>query len=137
MKANLIRAAALGFIAFLIAVVLIANRGEGGQWWPFLEHIPYGDKLGHIGLFGTLSFLCDLAFPGRRFGRRRLFITTTTIVLPTIISLEELSQLFIPFRNFDILDWLADLIGLAAGQTAADWCARLFRSASESKENTP
>jgi hypothetical protein len=125
LKANLIRLAALGFIAFLIAAVVIANRGEGAQWWSFIHEIPYGDKLGHIGLFGTLSFLCNLAFPSRRFGRQPFLITLTTLVLLTIVSLEELSQAFIPTRSFDVLDWLADLIGIAAGQTAADLCKRL------------
>lgn len=133
-KLNPIRAAAFGFIAFLIAVVFIANRGEGNQWWPFIERIPYGDKLGHIGLFGTLCFLCNLAFPSRRFGRRPFLITLTTLVLLSIITLEEISQLFSPYRHFDTIDWLADLIGLAAGQTAADLCTHLFRRAMASDE---
>lgn len=119
-----IRLAALAFGLFIIAAVIIANRGEGSQWWSFIHKIPYGDKLGHIGLCGTLSFLCNLAFPSRPFGHRPFLVTRTTLVLLTIISLEELSQLFIPTRSFDLFDWLADLIGLAAGQTAALLCNR-------------
>ena len=118
-KPNLVRASAFGFIAFLIAVVVIANRGEGAQWWPFLDKIPYSDKFGHIGLFGTLGFLCNLAFPNRRITRLGKFITKTTLILLVIISLEELSQAFIPSRTLDLFDWLADLLGLAIGQTAA------------------
>ena len=118
-KPNLSRALALGFAAFLIAMVIIANRGEGGQWWPFLEKIPYGDKLGHIVLFGTLGFLCNLAFPGKRLPWSAKLITKTTLVLLVIITLEELSQAFIPSRTLDLQDWLADLLGLVIGQTAA------------------
>jgi VanZ family protein len=41
------------------------------------------------------------------------------MVLLTVISAEEIAQAFIPFRSFDLIDWLADLIGLATGQTLA------------------
>ena len=126
-KPHLISAAAIGFGVFLIAVVFIANRGEAERWWPFLYHMPYGDKIGHIGLFGTLCFLCNLAFPSRHFGRRPFLITLTTLVLLAVITLEEISQLYIPTRNFDLLDWLADLVAITAGQTAACLYPRIFR----------
>lgn len=116
---HLIRASAAGFILFLLLVITLANRGEGDPWWSFIHHIPFGDKVGHIGLFGTLGFLCNLAFPSRRFGGNPFIVTKTTLVLLALITVEELSQIFIPSRSFDIIDWLADLVGLACGQTAA------------------
>ena len=85
------RIAAFLFIAFLLVVVSIANRGEGGNWWAFLGRIPYGDKLGHVGLMG---------------------------------GAEELTQAFIPTRTCDLFDWLADVVGITAGQLLA---ARLRR----------
>jgi VanZ family protein len=113
------RIATLIFGLLIIAVVITADLGYGAKWWPFIDRIPNGDKLGHIGLFGTLGFLCNLAFPSRRFGRHPFLITTTTLVLLALISLEELSQAFIPTRSCDLFDWLADLSGLAIGQLAA------------------
>ncbi len=113
------RIAAFSFGFFIIAVVIIADLGYDAKWWPFIDRIPYGDKLGHIGLFGTLGFLCNLAFPSRRFGYCPFLVTTTTLVLLALISLEEISQAFIPARSCDLFDWLADLIGLAIGQLAA------------------
>ena len=113
------RIAAFSFGLFLIAVVIIADLGYDAKWWPFIDRIPYGDKLGHIGLFGTLGFLCNLAYPSRRFGCRPFLVTTTTLVLLALISLEEISQAFIPARSCDLFDWLADLTGLAIGQLAA------------------
>lgn len=118
-KLTLIRCFACGFIAFLLAVVVIANRGEGNQWWPFLSSIPYGDKAGHVGLFGTLSLLCNLAFPNRRPSRLPSWITKTSLVLLTIVTLEEISQAFLPARSLDLFDWLADLLGIACGQALA------------------
>jgi len=122
-----LRVITFGFILFLIAAVIIANTGNGHHFWSFIHQIPGGDKLGHIGLFFTLSFLSNLAFPSRIFGPRPFLISLTTLVLFTIVSLEEISQAFIPTRSCDIIDWLADVIGLGTGQTAAIICKSLCR----------
>lgn len=114
--------AAVGFIVFFIWIVLIADLGEGKPWWSFIEKIPYGDKVGHLGLVGMLSFLCNLAFPARKHGA---VVTRTTLVLLIVLSLEELSQGFIKGRTLDFYDWLADLAGLAIGQIGAAWIHKL------------
>lgn len=119
MKRALSVTAALGFVAFFVIIIQIANRGEGGRWWAFIDHIPYGDKVGHLGLVGTLSFLCNLAIPAWKFSRLPRFVTPTTLVLLVLLTAEEFSQAFQPFRTCDFYDWLADLAGLALGQIAA------------------
>ena len=97
-------------------MVIIANRGEGDRWWPFIHNIPYGDKLGHVGLMATLSLLCNLAFAKKPLS---FLPSRITLILFLIVTLEEISQTFIPTRTPDPLDWLADLIGLALGQLSA------------------
>jgi hypothetical protein len=116
---SMLRILAGCFILFMILIIAIANRGEGDRWWSFIHHIPYGDKLGHLGLMGTLSLLCNLAFSPRPFPFLPSSITRVTFILFLLISLEEISQAFIPTRTCDPLDWLADLTGLALGQLAA------------------
>lgn len=108
--------AAVGFIVFFICIVMIADRGNGTPWWSFINEIPYGDKMGHLGLMGTMSFLCNLAFPSRRPDFVKRFFTVTTLVLLALISGEELSQGFIATRTLDFFDWLADIAGLSLGQ---------------------
>lgn len=110
---------AVSFIVFFIWIVVIADRGNGTPWWSFIERIPYGDKVGHLGLIGMLSFLCNLAFPSRQPGFLPRFITLTTLILLVLLSMEELSQGFIRSRHLDFFDWLADLAGLAVGQFCA------------------
>ena len=134
MKRTLARMAALAFIAFFITIVGIADRGEGDQWWAFIGHIPYGDKVGHIGLIGTLTLLCNLAIPPRPSTRLTRFITLTTLVLLVMLSLEELSQAFLPTRTCDFFDWLADLAGLALGQFTASMLRRRIFPVSGSLE---
>lgn len=110
---------AVGFILFMVVIVAIANRGEGDRWWSFIHTIPYGDKLGHIGLMGALCLLCNLAFKRRHYRFLPPSITRVTFILFVLVTLEELSQAFISTRSCDLFDWLADLVGLALGQFAA------------------
>ena len=120
--------AALAFIGFFIIIVGIADRGEGDQWWAFIGRIPYGDKVGHLGLTGVLALLCNLAVPPGPSTRLTRFFTLTTLLLLLVLSLEELSQAFIPARTCDFFDWLADLAGLTLGQSAASKLRRrIFR----------
>ncbi|MEI6178651.1 MAG: VanZ family protein [Verrucomicrobiota bacterium] len=119
MTRTLPRIAAIAFILFFIAICVIADRGEGSGWWGFLDHIPQGDKLGHLVLIGTMAFLCNLAIPTKPRPWLPRFITLTTLVLLVLLSLDEVAQAFISTRTCDIFDWLADLVGLALGQTAA------------------
>jgi len=119
----LLRILAGGFILFMLVIVTIANRGEGGRWWAFIHSIPCGDKLGHVGLMGALCLLCNLAF------------TRVTFILFTLITLEELSQAFIATRTCDPIDWLADLTGLALGQMAATGIRKGFHKMSPTTIN--
>ena len=119
MNRTLPRIAAAAFILFFIAICVIADRGEGSRWWGFIDHIPQGDKLGHVVLIGAMAFLCNLAILPRSRPWLPRFITLVTLVLLVLLSLDELAQAFIPTRTCDIFDWLANLAGLALGQTAA------------------
>ena len=80
----LLRVLAGGFILFMVMIVIIANRGEGDRWWSFIHAIPYGDKLGHVVLMGTLGLLCNLVFTPRPLRFLPAFITRITFVTPQI-----------------------------------------------------
>jgi hypothetical protein len=116
LTALICRFAAAAFASMMVVIICIANQGEGSRWWAFIHQIPYGDKLGHLGLMGTLSLLSNLALTPRYLHLLRIPITRVTAILLLLISLEEVSQAFIPTRNFDLLDLLADIAGLAVGQ---------------------
>jgi hypothetical protein len=116
---KLIRWAAFSFIAGCLGMIVIADCGKGPQCWGFLNVIPYSDKIGHLFLIGTLTLLCHPAFPPRHQRRYLWLFTRTSLIILTVISLEEPAQAFIPSRTCDLGDWLADLAGLLAGQTMA------------------
>ena len=110
----------VGFAVFLSFVIRIANTGRGGRYWSFLDRIPYGDKLGHMLLMGTLCFLLNMALRCRTVplgGEVRIFLGTLLVAL--FVLGEEISQIFLPSRTFDFVDLLADAIGIAL----ASWLA--------------
>ena len=63
-----------------------------------------------IGIFGTLSFLVNLIL---RAAAIRLWKTTFlkgSAIVASIVTLEEVSQLFFRSRSFDLGDLAADLL---------------------------
>jgi hypothetical protein len=104
------------FTTAFVAIIAIANHGGGERLWGFLTDIPCGDKLGHLGLVGTLSFLLNLVLDGRRGHDRRGSLMSGSLILLVVMSLEEVSQAFLPHRSFDLLDGLANLIGVICGE---------------------
>ena len=74
--------------------------GQGGLW--LIDLLPYGDKLAHAAAFGLLAGFFWLAL--RSFW--------WPIVLSSLYGLsDELHQRFVPGRQFDLLDLLADITG--------------------------
>ena len=109
---NLTRLAALAFLLFIVWVIYMANAGHNSVFFDFVAAIPYGDKLGHVGLFGTLTFLTVLAsqFAGWMLNNTRLYFAAIAVTL--FVIGEEISQAFIPSRTFDVADLSADAVGI-------------------------
>ncbi|BDS06213.1 hypothetical protein NT6N_12530 [Oceaniferula spumae] len=104
----------------LLAVIAAADfsfstglaESKASHWF---HSIPAGDKLGHFLLFGGLSFIANWVLAGcvrcRRVAdvRRHLLLT---LVVWLLVILEECSQLYLPHRNFDRWDIVADSAGI-------------------------
>ena len=91
-----------------------------------VKSIPFGDKIGHFFLFGTLSYLGNITLKFRilRLGNLKLYIGTA-IVLGFVI-IEECSQIFIISRTFDYSDLAADILGITLGTFAAYFSKSFF-----------
>ena len=99
-------------------IIYLANHG-GGSLWNFITDLPFGDKLGHIGLVGTLSLLLNIVLGGRRAPGKFSRIMLGSLVVAIVMTLEECSQAFFPARSLDLLDGIANLAGVAAGECLA------------------
>ncbi|MCL2915652.1 VanZ family protein [Shewanella corallii] len=105
-------ALALGFFGFILWVIYLANTGQQSIFFQFIAGIPYGDKLGHFGLFGTLTLVANLALSCRYWRIGRVKILRGTLLVSLFALLEEGSQSFLPNRTLDWQDLLADAVGI-------------------------
>lgn len=112
------------FILVLILIVLIANLGLGFEYFPFIYAIPGLDKVGHFFLMGVLSFLVNLLFKAKKTQIFSLNFLIGSLVVILVVTLEELSQLFLIYRAFSWLDLVFDLGGIFLGGRLASWLLR-------------
>ncbi len=105
-------------LAYASAVVLLiaaADRGVLVVSW--LAALPAGDKIGHFVLIGLLSYLANVALapqgavPSRRC-RRSLSAFRGSLLIGALVVAEEVSQLWIANRAFELADLAADAAGI-------------------------
>lgn len=113
---------ALAFFSFLLWVIVAADSGRPNYFLQLAASMPYGDKIGHVVLFATLALLLNFATKARQvaFGPIRLYLGV--VLTLGFALLEEGSQLLFPSRSFELLDILADLLGVAL----ATWVTTAF-----------
>lgn len=109
------------FILVLILIVLIANLGLGPDYFPLIYTIPGFDKVGHFFLMGVLSFLVNLLLKAEKTKLFSLDFLIGSLVVILVVTLEELSQLFLIHRAFSWVDLVFDLGGIFLGGRLANW----------------
>ena len=100
------------FALFILVIIILADMGLLGILG-FVNRIPFGDKIGHVVLYGILTLLLDLtlfqSFPSRNPGRVAL---TSGLILALLIGIEEYSQQFFPNRTYSLADLAASYLGV-------------------------
>ena len=108
----LIRLLLVSFTVFIAWIIYLTNTGQTDGFIVFVQHMPYGDKAGHVILSGILTLLTNLALKCRSIGFGRLRIPLGTAIISVVVLLEEFSQMYIPVRTFSGWDLLSDFIGI-------------------------
>ena len=90
---------------------------------------PGQDKLFHLIAFGILGFLAMGALQASHEGypTRQVWLVAVAVMLYGI--LDECHQYFVPGRNADVYDVLADAIGGLLGAWAMYWLVRVLAPA--------
>lgn len=121
-------------IAVLVATSLLLLWGtafDGYRFGPVrsvLRALPYGDKVGHFGLYGAITVGVLMLV------RTRTQAITAALLVILVGIGDEFRQLTEPHRNFSISDVLANLGGVALGLLAVLLLSRVLnrRAISES-----
>ena len=109
---KLISFLAVSFLTFILWIIYLANTGSDSVFFQTVGSVPYGDKLGHFGLFGLLVYLFNFAsrFSTYSIGQFRIYYGSSVVLVFAL--LEEMSQHFFATRTLDWQDILADLVGI-------------------------
>ena len=113
------------FIIALFLIVVIANLGLGSTYFPFIYSIPGLDKIEHFFLMGVLSFLINFLLKTKKIRLLSLDILLGSLVVVLVVTLEELSQIFLVYRAFSWLDLVFDLGGVVLGGQVAVWLKKM------------
>ncbi|MGB0897986.1 MAG: VanZ family protein [Psychrobium sp.] len=103
---------AICFFIFILWAIYVANTGQSNGLFNVVSTLPYGDKIGHFCLFGILTLFANLATRCRTFKMKKFSIYWGSFSVWIFVTIEELSQHFLPTRTLDIYDYIADLIGI-------------------------
>ena len=103
----------LGFILFLLGIVYLANTDS--DLLKIFYGIPNFDKVGHFTLFGILAFFVNKAMGCKKTQVLGNVVLTGSLWIILFVGLEEVSQIFIATRNFDVSDLMYDLVGIYLG----------------------
>jgi VanZ family protein len=78
-------------------------------------YIPFMDKVIHLMEFAILGFLLSFGFVLSLKYRLKAKAYLTFLSGALLGALDELHQYFVPGRSAEILDWVADVLGILVG----------------------
>ena len=121
-----IKIIALIYIFILAGIIFVADL-HGTSYFAFVGLLPFGDKIGHFCLMGMFSLVVNLALSATTIGIWKLRYLLGSLIVLTIVTIEEFSQIFVRGRGFDSGDLLADAAGIFIfGETARFVAQRYF-----------
>jgi len=99
---------------FVVGILTLMPASDVPQV-SWMDNIPNFDKLVHAALFGGLAFLFALPLLKSGFSEKQKINYSIKISLASVvwgITIEFMQKFFVPSRDFDLLDWAADTIGV-------------------------
>ncbi len=120
------------FFVFIVWIIYLANTGGHSLFFDWVRVIPYGDKVGHVGIFGFLTFIAIIASRFKGFCLKSIKVYYGAVCVALLVVIEECSQAFVATRTFDVYDLAADFIGI----TGASVMAFLIHQKIKSSQNS-
>lgn len=113
------------YILILAVIIFIAGNKGTRYLLSFVGNIPYGDKLGHFFLMGGFSFLLNAVLNAKTFKLWKLKYLLGSLIVLIVVTIEEISQIFVRGRTFDWGDLIFDFLGIFLfGELARFICTR-------------
>ncbi len=114
------------YIFILAGIVVLADMRRTQYLFTFIKSLPLGDKIGHFCLMGIFSLLLNLALSAKTFRFWKLNYLLGSLIVLTVVTAEEFSQIFIRGRTFDASDLVFDFAGIFIFGEMARFICRTF-----------
>ena len=106
---------------FIVVIIVLADTRKLGFLYALYD-FPFGDKIGHLFIFGLLSLVVNLSVLSNKSPSNNSFLSElynkkavikTSLILALLVGLEEFSQRWFASRTSDLLDLSASYVGIA------------------------
>lgn len=102
----------LPLILFCLVIYIQSANPSPGQ----IPSIPFIDKVLHFIAYGIMGILFYRAYRTLRVGENMRLLILLSVVSATLYGIsDEYHQSFVPFREADVMDVVADFFGSACG----------------------
>jgi VanZ family protein len=101
-------------VAVLFTLAVTIALLTPGNAFPKLPLFPHADKLVHVGLFGTHTFIWMRTIKDFKIRKFYLLPLLLSFIFPILL---EYLQIIVPNRSFDYMDLLANFAGGVIGFT--------------------
>ena len=94
-----------------------------------LPSVAISDKIKHFGAFFGLSILLSLTllYQNKNLLFKNYFLAAALVISSIYGLLDEIHQSFVPGRNSEFLDWVADSLGAAVGVFVVFYLLKKFK----------
>ena len=102
----------LVFFICIVFIIYLADTADHNFAFRLIGNIPYGDKLMHAVLYGVMALFLNFGLKYKSYKFLGFNMQLGAIIVLVFATLEEISQDWLPSRTFDLLDVLADFVGV-------------------------
>ena len=128
MKIRYTKVSATVFVLLVTSIVVAADKGDLPNLLSAFYSFPGGDKLGHVLLMGTMSFLVNFSLTAPPASLQLRKVVKASIVIVLLVTLEEISQLWFRTRTFSFADLSFSYLGICSGLALAVFACRAMQN---------
>jgi len=100
------------WLLFVALIIYFADRHLARSFFSFVQQLPGADKAGHFVLIGGVAFFLNTSLGGREISAFGCRFLLGSVIVVAVFTIEEITQMRIPWRTFDYGDLAADYAGI-------------------------
>ena len=100
------------YVVLIPLIILNAGLGYANDTFPFVKDVPGRHHTAHILVFGGLSAIVNVMTKFRVINIKGINVLLGAVLVFLFVVIEEISQIWIDTRVFDLLDILSSFVGI-------------------------